>query len=279
MPTRRIDDHDLFWLESGGGTDTPPLLMIHGSLCDARYWAPQMAPLGAGRLAIAVSLRRCWPEAWDGQGEGYSVEQHVDDLVAFIGTLGSGAVDVMGHSRGGHVAYRLALKAPRRVRKLVLAEPGGLPDASLGALAATFDREHATTLTREAATRIADGDIDGGLAHFVDGVSGMPIWTHMVPSFKRMARDNARTLIGQVREKRLDFTREDLASLAPPTLLIGGALTPSPFPELLDLLQSHIPDAQRATIAAARHAMNLAAPAAFNANVLEFLGKDREATA
>lgn len=272
MPTRRIDDHDLFWIESrsDGEERSPPLLMIHGSLCDARYWAPQMTPLGSGRRTLAVSLRRCWPEAWDGGGEGYSVEQHVGDLLAFIATLGPGPVDVLGHSRGGHVAYRLALKAPGRVRRLILAEPGGWPDSSLGEVAA-FDCERVRTLTSEAAGMIAAGDVDGGLAFFVDGVSGVALWKSMVPSFKRMARDNAGTLVAQVRETRLAFTRDDLESLSMPTLLIGGALTPRPFPQLLDLLQAHIPGARRTTIPAARHAMNLAAPGPFNAEVAGFL--------
>ena len=274
MPTRRVDDHDFFWIESGSdsGERSPPLLLIHGSLCDARYWAPQMAPLGSGRRALAVSLRRCWPEAWDGNGEGYGIERHVDDLLAFIATLGPGPVDVLGHSRGGHVAYRLALKAPGSVRRLILAEPGGWPDASLGDGAA-FDCERVRTLTNRAAEKIAAGDVDEGLALFVDGVSGVALWKNMVPSFKRMARDNAGTLVAQVRETRLAFTRHDLESLSMPTLLVGGALTPQPFPRLLDLLQAHIPGARRTTIPAARHAMNLAAPGPFNAEVLGFLDR------
>ena len=39
----------------------------------------------------------------------------------------------MGHSRGGHIAFRIAQAAARLLRKLVLAEPGGDLDASLGA--------------------------------------------------------------------------------------------------------------------------------------------------
>ncbi|MGH8447360.1 MAG: alpha/beta fold hydrolase [Solimonas sp.] len=267
MPTQRVNDYELSYAETGSGA---PLLLIHGSLCDQRYWVPQMAPFGAGRRAIAVSLRRCWPEVWDGLGDGYSVAQHVDDLIAFIAALDAGPVDLLGHSRGGHVALRLALRAPQLVRRLILAEPGGQPDASFGPRPG-LDLQMTAARTREAATLIAGGDVDGGLALFVDGVSGMSIWQHMVPGFKRMARDNAHTLLGQQREAPMRYTRDELAGLALPTLLVGGELTPAPFPQLLDLLQAHIAGAQRATIPAARHAMNLAAPAPFNAAVLAFL--------
>lgn len=273
MPIRRIHDHDLFWLESGSGP-APPLLMIHGSLCDARYWAPQMGPLGAGRRAIAVSLRHCWPAAWDGRGAGYHVDQHVADLAAFIDTLDVPQVDVMGHSRGGYVAYRLALRLPARVRKLILAEPGGQPDASLGEIAG-FDAQRTPALMVEAARRIEAGHIDEGLAHFIDGISGLPIWAQTVPAFKRMARDNAHTLLAQVRETRAAYTRRDLESLAGvPILLVGGALTPSPFPELLALLAAQLPGARRVTIPGARHAMNLAAPGPFNIALSGFLEGD-----
>lgn len=244
--------------------------MIHGSLCDYRYWTPQMAAFGEHRRAIAPSLRRCWPEQWDGAGDGYTVDRHVDDLIAFIANLDAGAVDLVGHSRGGNVALRLALKAPALVRRLVLAEPGVMPDDSF-VESANFDRTKAAAWTREAAARIEAGDVEGGLQQFVDSVSGTAIWKHTVPGFKRMARDNANTLLGQAREVRRDVSRAELAAMRLPTLLVGGALTPSPFPQLLDLLARYLPDTHRVTIPGARHAMNLAAPVAFNSAVLDFL--------
>ncbi|WP_028009281.1 alpha/beta fold hydrolase [Solimonas flava] len=267
MPTLRLNDYDLAYVETGSGT---PLLMIHGSLCDYRYWSPQMQAFGARRCAIAVSLRHCWPEAWDGSGDGYSAEQHVDDLIAFIDALDAGPVDLLGHSRGGYIALRVAQRAPQRVGRLILAEPGGLPDTSLVDTADAI-RAHTETRTRAAAALIAAGDVDGGLAVFINGVSGTPIWERMASGFRRMATDNARTLLGQVREAPLQLTRAGLAAISQPTLLIGGALTPPPFPKLLDLLQTHIAGAQRVTIAGATHAMNLAAPRPFNAAVLDFL--------
>jgi len=267
MATLRINDYDLAYIETGSGR---PLLMVHGSLCDYRYWAPQMAPFGARHRAIAVSLRRCWPENWEGHGEGYDIDTHVDDLVGFIEALGAGPIDLMGHSRGGHVAFQLARRAPQLLRRLILAEPGGMPDASFGPVDG-IDREQAGTWTREAAALIEAGDVDGGLELFIDGVSGMPIWSHTVPGFKRMVRDNARTLLGQLRETRMAFSRTELETMTVPTLLVGGALTPSPFPQLLDLLQTHLPQVQRVSIPGVRHAMNLAAPVPFNKAVLEFL--------
>ena len=57
--------------------------------------------------------------------------QHVADVIGFIEKLDAGPVDLMGHSRGGHISFRVAQRRPELLRKLVLAEPGGELDATL----------------------------------------------------------------------------------------------------------------------------------------------------
>ena len=80
---------------------------------------------------IAVSLRHFFPAHWDGVGDTYSIALHVADVIAFIERLDARQVDLMGHSRGGHISFRLAQRRPDLLRKLVLVEPGGELDASL----------------------------------------------------------------------------------------------------------------------------------------------------
>lgn len=128
MRSLRVNGHDMAYAEHGSGT---PLLLIHGTLLDRRYWAPQMEALGQRCRAIAPSLRHCWPGRYDGSGEGFTVDRHVEDVAAFITGLGAGPVHLLGHSRGGHVAFRVAQRFPDRVRALVLAEPGGSLDGAL----------------------------------------------------------------------------------------------------------------------------------------------------
>ena len=100
--------------------------------------------------------------------------QHVADTIGFIEALGVGPVDLMGHSRGGHIAFRMAQQRPDLLRRMVLAEPGGDLDASLApsASAAPAMRSMATA----AADRIMAGDIDGALAHFIDTIEGAGAW-------------------------------------------------------------------------------------------------------
>ena len=128
MPSLLVNGYDMAFVERGTGV---PLVLVHGTLGDYRSWALQMEPFGAHYRAIAVSLRHCWPEHWDGDGDDFTVQQHAQDVAGLIAVLESGPVHLLGHSRGGHVAFRVAQNFPDLVRKLVLVEPGGALDASL----------------------------------------------------------------------------------------------------------------------------------------------------
>nr|WP_224788732.1 alpha/beta hydrolase [Pandoraea terrae] len=252
------------------GATGAPLVLVHGSLCDCRYFKPQMAPLAERRRVVSVSLRHYWPDAWDGKGDTFSAEQHAEDLAAFIGALGEGPVHLLGHSRGGYVAMRAALMAPDTVRSLMLADPG--IELSGGPSDVSFDSGRGGFRERAHAA-IEAGDIDGGLALFIDTVSGPDTWRRMVPWFKRMVRDNALTLIGQVKEPRTPLPIDALGALQAPVLLLGGALSPAPYPAILDALAQALPDARRMMIPQASHGMNLANVVAFNRAVEAFIGQ------
>jgi pimeloyl-ACP methyl ester carboxylesterase len=130
MQTLRVNGHDMAYLDIGG-SDGPPLVCVHGSLCDFRIWNAVLGPLTRSHRVIAVSLLHFFPEHWDGTGETYSIEQHVLDMIAFIEQTAPRPVDLMGHSRGGHICFRVAQRRPDLLRKLILAEPGGELDESL----------------------------------------------------------------------------------------------------------------------------------------------------
>ena len=132
MQTLSVNGYDMAYLEVGERADgAPPLVCVHGSLCDFRIWSSVLGPLTQKHRVIAVSLRHFFPDQWDGVGDTYSIAQHVNDVIAFIEKLDTGPVDLMGHSRGGHICFRVAQRRPDLLRKLILAEPGGELDATL----------------------------------------------------------------------------------------------------------------------------------------------------
>jgi len=269
MKYLHVNGYDMAYVEVGAG---PLLVCVHGTLGDFRVWSPLLGLLSCGHRVIALSLRRYFPERWDGAGAGFTIAQHVADLIAFIEGLGAGAVDLVGHSRGGHLAFRLAQQRPELIRKLVLAEPGGDLDTSLaGAQSATAAKQSSGARVAAAAAKILAGDVDGGLASFVDGIDGPGTWRQRSESSKQMRRDNARTLLGQIDEGRLPYTRADAESIRIPTLLIGGENTKGSLANNLRALAAHMPGARVAMIPKATHMMYEQDPVRFSAAVLDFV--------
>jgi esterase len=237
MQTLHVNGYDMAYLEVGRG---PPLLCVHGTLGDFRTWSAVMGPLSKTRRVIAVSLRHFFPEHWDGIGDDYLMAQHVADTIGFIEKLDTGPVDLMGHSRGGHISFRVAGQRPDLLRKLILAEPGGELDQSLDPTAAPGPSARASRIALSAG-KVRDGDIDGGLMPFVDMIDGDGAWARLPAAPRQQLRDNAHTLIGQVGENRQPFTRAQAESIPMPTLFIGGADTEGALPAVLRALSAMFP--------------------------------------
>lgn len=269
MQTLRVHEYDMAYLESGRALG-PPLVCVHGSLNDFRIWSCVIGLLSKQHRVICVSLRHFFPERWDGKGNTYSIAQHVDDMIAFIEKLGAGPVNLMGHSRGGHISFRVAQRRPDLLHQLILAEPGGELDATLDP---EFKAGPSPLLARfvAAADKIAAGDVDGGLAFFVDTLEGAGRWQRLPPMMKQGLLDNAATLIGQVRDERPPFSKADAESIRTPTLFIGGEKTKGLLPKVLHALAANVPNAKTVMIPNTTHPMFEQAPQKFSETVLEFL--------
>jgi pimeloyl-ACP methyl ester carboxylesterase len=194
---------------------------------------------------------------------------HVSDLISFIGKLSAGPVDLMGHSRGGYIAFRVAQQRSELVRRLILAEPGGELDASLAPAEQKAVVPSRSNRVVVAAEKIAAGSMDDALREFIDNLDGEGSWA--ASSAKQEYRDNARTLLGQINEQRQPISRDDAKSMSVPTLLIGGENTTGSFPVILRALASNMRDCRTAIIPEATHHMIKQQPDRTATVVLEFL--------
>ncbi len=254
-----LPDTDIHYTRAGHGSI---LLLIHGSLCDYRYWRWQIPALSRSHTVIAPSLRGYWPRALRGEDPGFGIQRHADDMLQLLERLRNGGrVHVLGHSRGAQVALEMALRAPRSIDGLMLADPGFAFD----------DEPPVRSFRSDIAELLRKGDTEAALAGFVDAVNGPDTWRKMVGWFKTMVHDNAYTLFSQLREENPGIRRSDLPGLDRPVLLIGGAHSPERYVSRLDSLQDALPRATRVTIPLAAHGMNLANPKAFNQAVADFL--------
>jgi pimeloyl-ACP methyl ester carboxylesterase len=267
MQTLHVNGYDMAYLEVGHG---PPLVCVHGALGDFRSWSAVLGPLSKKHRVIAVSLRHCFPEQWDGVGDTYSIAQHIADLIAFIEQLEVKPVDLMGHSRGGHISFRAAQRRPDLMRKLILVEPGGDLDASLNPTANPGPSQFSGGFAASA-EKISTGDIEVGMKFLFDTVEGDGAWARLPEAPRQQLRDNAFTLVGQVRDRRPPYSRLDAEQIRMPTLFIGGTDTKGLLPRVLHALAAHVPDARKVMIPNTSHWMFEQAPQQFSKIVLDFL--------
>lgn len=261
--TTPIDGTTLHSVCQGSGD---AVLLVHGSLCDYRYWTPQLRSLSPTHAVHAVSLRHCWPNPSPVPrpetpiDRSYSIEHHANDLVAWLAQHAGAPMHLVGHSRGARVALDVALRAPHAIRSLTLADVV-LPDA---------EAAPGRSYVAEAAAAIQRGDIEAGLSRFVDAVNGGNTWRRMIPDFRQMALDNAGTLVLQAAETLTLPDPAAVQALTMPLLLIGGSHSPERYARSRQHLQRWRPDARTVVIAGAAHGMNLARPQAFRDALLDF---------
>jgi pimeloyl-ACP methyl ester carboxylesterase len=116
MPIIRSGDADISYTVHGEGT---PVLLIMGLAADQHMWMLQLPALqAAGYQAIT----------FDNRGVGgssappgpYTMEQMAADALAVLDALAIDAAHIVGISMGGAIAQHVVLKAPERVRSLML---------------------------------------------------------------------------------------------------------------------------------------------------------------
>lgn len=116
----------LHYLTCGEGE---PLLLLHARGDCAALFAPIFAQLAQARRVIALDLPG-WGLSDKPHFTGHSAEDAlalwVGAVVGFMDELGLAEVDLLGHSMGGFTALGVALDQPKRVRRLILTDPGGL---------------------------------------------------------------------------------------------------------------------------------------------------------
>ena len=107
---------------AGEGPD--PVVCLHGITAQHRAFNAAARHLGPSRGLVGVDLRGRGDS--DKPESGYGLEAHAADVVRVLDHLSLESAVLAGHSMGGFVALKTALRFPQRVRAIVLLD-GGWP--------------------------------------------------------------------------------------------------------------------------------------------------------
>jgi len=116
---RAANGVDYAYRDTGGGEDTPPLVLLQHFRGNLDNWDPALTD------ALATARRVV---TFDNAGVGGStgttpdtIEQMARDAIAFVTAMEFSQVDLLGFSIGSFVAQQITLTRPAMVRRLILA--------------------------------------------------------------------------------------------------------------------------------------------------------------
>ena len=240
----------------------PWVTLSHSLCCDLTMWDEL-----AVALAPTFTVLR-----YDTRGHGgtsapegaYSFEQLTADVVGLLDALDIESTHFVGLSMGGMIGQYLALSAPQRVNKLVIASSSSRIPPEAGPL---WDER--LRMAREQ-----------GCAALVEGTLARWFTTEF-----RVARPDLTQRIGSLIAstpvagyagcaaaiRHLDITAQ-LGAIRAPTLVIVGAQDPGTPPAMSETITAAIPGARLEVISPASHLSCIEQAQTFNRLVTNFLG-------
>jgi pimeloyl-ACP methyl ester carboxylesterase len=218
-----VNGLQLYYETHGSGR---PLVLLHGGLMTIDLnFGPLLGPLAASRHVIALEL----------QGHGHTadtdramtIEALAGDVVALLDHLGIAEADLFGFSLGGLVACAVAVGAPSRVGKLIVASAD--PHRPPGRESVPLDDERMPTPADFHSMHDAYDTVAPDPAHFDEFAAKASAMVHQVPGLT-----------------------DELRSLQAPTMLIFGDRDFSPLSDVVELF-GLLPNAQLAVLPGATH--------------------------
>lgn len=119
MPTLEVNGIELYYeLHGPGGGDV--VVLSNGILMSTASWAFQLPVISRQYRLLLYDCRGMWQS--DHPPGTYTMEQHADDLAGLMEGLGIDRAHIGGISYGGEVSLMFALRYPKRIRSLIVAD-------------------------------------------------------------------------------------------------------------------------------------------------------------
>lgn len=242
-----------------GDLDAPPVALLNSAGCDVRMWDEHMGVLGEGFRILRYDARG--HGASDVPPPPYTLDRLGADLVALLDALSIGRVHVVGASLGGLVALWMAVHRPERIDRAVFA--------------GTAARIGTAELWQERADAVRAGGT-GAVADVVMTRFFSAPFRRDHPDVVGRFADALRAQSPQGYEgtclalRDVDL-REEVGSIAAPSLIVVGDLDEATPPADAAWLHGAIGHSRLVTLGGAGHLCAVERPEAFDRIVQGFL--------
>jgi pimeloyl-ACP methyl ester carboxylesterase len=231
------------WYDTAGSGD--PLVLLHGGLVTNDTWGATIPAL-AESFAVFAPERRGHGHTPDVEGPLNYADMAVD-TIGFLEQVVKGPAHLVGWSDGGIIALLVAIERPDLVRRIVPVSANMTPDG----------------VVPEAHDALSADPDDPALAmfralHAAHSPDGPDHWPVFFAKFTEMASTQP------------DITKEQLATITAPTLVVSGDDDMIALEHTLDIYRA-IPGSELAIIPGTSHALFMEKPDAVNRVVLDFL--------
>ena len=231
----------------------PSVVLVDGAFCYRELGpALDLTPLLAEHFTVFVYDRR--GRGKSGDIPPYTVEREIDDLLAVVDEAG-GTADVVGVSSGAALALQ-AVADGVNVKRLVLYEPPYVTNGNQ-----PKSQEDPKAHIQQLASA---GDRAGAVKYFLADVVGVP--RGIVSAMPLLMRSNWKKMESVAQTLPYDLTilddrsvlKERSASIAVPTLVLGGEKSPAALRDAASAVAKALPNARSQFLPGQDH--NLSAP-------------------
>jgi pimeloyl-ACP methyl ester carboxylesterase len=236
----RANGLDIAYEVVGAG---PPLILLHGATSLGREdFAAQLPLLSKAFLVHLPDARGHGGTRWDA-ADGFTYEWLVDDVEAFADALGLSTFHLVGFSMGAMTALQFAVRAPDRVRTLIV-------------IGITTEREPRASVGRRLMDPVRilanDPKLLAQLERRHDPVQGVGAWQRLLPA---IAADVAVQPL---------LTSAELHSIDCPAMVVCGDRDPFVPVEAAAALARQLPDGRLFVAPECGHEVMVRRPGLFN---------------
>ena len=258
MQRVEVDGTAIGW-QALGEEGAPPIMLLHSLGSDQSMWVPQTGALSADFRVVLADMRG--HGASDAPPGPYSMEGLVGDVLAVADAAGIDRFHLCGISIGGQIALSTAISKPERLISVLVCN--------------TAPKFGTKEYWSERIEAIRSGGMESIREAVIDGwfSAGFP---ETRPDWFAEANDvfastSVEGYTGCCGVLAVSDLRGTVASIATPTLVVGGELDISAPPAESEWLHNQIPGSSVEIIEGAAHLSNMDRPEHFNQLVADWL--------